>query len=280
MTTSERYTHGHHAAVVAAHSARTAQNSAAFLLPQLRTGQRLLDVGCGPGSITVDLAGLIDPGEVVGIDAAAGVLEQARPWRPSAVANVRFEQADCYALPFDDATFDVAYAHQVLQHVARPLDALREMWRVLRPGGLLAVRDADYGTMMHAPHDPRLDRWLRLYDTVARHGGEPNAALPARLVQQAGFVDDVDHGVGLDLRRRDGHRHLGHPMGLAGQRGQLRRAGDRRRPRHRRRARGPGRCLAGVVGEARRLLRLRPRRGPGPPARPPRRLREARPTRP
>lgn len=194
MTTSERYTHGHHAAVVAAHSARTAQNSAAFLLPQLRTGQRLLDVGCGPGSITVDLAGLIDPGEVVGIDAAAGVLEQARALAAErAVVNVRFEQADCYALPFDDATFDVAYAHQVLQHVARPLDALREMWRVLRPGGLLAVRDADYGTMMHAPHDPRLDRWLRLYDTVARaNGGEPNAARHLRgWVQQAGFVDDV-----------------------------------------------------------------------------------------
>lgn len=191
--TTERYTHGHHAAVLAAHSARTAQNSAAFLLPHLQTGQRLLDVGCGPGSITVDLAALLDPGEVIGIDAVAAVIEQARALAEQrAVLNVRFEQADCYALPFDDGSVDIVYAHQVLQHVARPVDALREMHRVLRPGGLVAVRDADYATMVHAPHDPRLDRWLQLYDTVARsNGGEPNAARFLRgWVQQAGFEQD------------------------------------------------------------------------------------------
>lgn len=192
--TTERYTHGHHAAVLAAHSARTAQSSAAFLLPHLREGQRLLDVGCGPGSITVDLAALVDPGEVIGIDAAPTALDQARALAAErGVRNVRFEEADVYSLPFEADSFDVVYAHQVLQHLQRPVDALREARRVLRPGGLLAVRDADYATMVHAPHDPRLDRWLALYDRVARsNGGEPNAARMLRgWVLDAGFVDEV-----------------------------------------------------------------------------------------
>lgn len=191
--TAERYTHGHHAAVLAAHSSRTAANSAAFLLPHLRPDHRVLDVGCGPGTITVDLAALVQDGEVVGIDRAGGVLEGAAALASErGLSNVRFEQADTYALPYPDDSFDVVYAHQVLQHVARPVDALREMRRVLIPGGIVAVRDADYGTMVHAPHDPRLDRWLRLYDTVARgNGGEPNAGRMLRgWVLEAGFLDE------------------------------------------------------------------------------------------
>lgn len=191
---NERYTHGHHAAVLAAHSARTTLNSAAFLLPHLRPDAQLLDVGCGPGSITVDLAVLVPQGHVTGIDAVANVLDQGRA---AAVArgltNITFEPADTYALPYPDHSFDVVYAHQVLQHVARPVEALREMHRVLRPGGLVAVRDSDYTTMVHAPHDPRLDRWLALYFQVARsNGGEPNAGRFLRgWVQQANFVEEV-----------------------------------------------------------------------------------------
>ncbi len=192
--TAERYTHGHHAAVLANHSARSAQNSAQFVLNQLRSGQRLLDVGCGPGTITVDLAALVDPGEVVGVDNVAGVLEGARALAEQRGAqNVRFEHGDAYALPFESDSFDVVYAHQVLQHVARPVEVLGEMFRVLRPGGLVAVRDADYGTMIHAPADQRLERWLELYHTVARsNGGEPDAGRYLRSwVAEAGFVEQL-----------------------------------------------------------------------------------------
>lgn len=191
---TERYTHGHHAAVLAAHSARTAQNSAAFLLAHLRPDHHVLDVGCGPGSITVDLAELVPQGHVTGIDAVPGVLDQGRAAAQArGVTNITFEPADTYALPYPDNAFDVVYAHQVLQHVARPVEALREMHRVLRSGGLVAVRDSDYSTMVHAPHDARLDRWLQLYFQVARsNGGEPNAGRFLRgWVQQAGFVYEV-----------------------------------------------------------------------------------------
>ena len=71
------YTHGHHESVLRSHTWRTAENSAAYLLPHLRPGLSLLDIGCGPGTITVDLARLVAPGQVVGLDASAEVVAQA-----------------------------------------------------------------------------------------------------------------------------------------------------------------------------------------------------------
>jgi SAM-dependent methyltransferase len=141
----------------------------------LDPGMRLLDVGCGPGSISLDLAGIVS--HVVGIDGAGAAIEQAHTEAERrGVTNAEFRVADAYELPFEDASFDVVHAHQVLQHLADPVRALREARRVVKPGGIVAGRDADYGTMVHDPHEPRLDRWLELYHRVARHdGGEPDA---------------------------------------------------------------------------------------------------------
>jgi ubiquinone/menaquinone biosynthesis C-methylase UbiE len=183
------YTHGHHPSVLRSHTWRTAENSAAYLLPHLRPGQSLLDVGCGPGTITVDLAARVAPGRVVGVDHAAGILEQARKTAAEAKAQsqsqsgdadsagrIEFAQADVHALDFPDDTFDVVHAHQVLQHVGDPVGALREMRRVCKPGGIVAVRDSDYRAFFWYPESAELNWWLRLYDTVARaNGGEPDA---------------------------------------------------------------------------------------------------------
>src|SRR5665648_337353 len=128
------YTHGHHESVLRSHSWRTAANSAAHLLPHLREGQRLLDVGCGPGTITVDLAAHVAPGQVIGVDTSAEVLERARRHAAELGAPVSFQVGDVYALDFPDASFDVVHAHQVLEHLADPVAALREIRRVIRPG--------------------------------------------------------------------------------------------------------------------------------------------------
>jgi SAM-dependent methyltransferase len=163
----EIYTHGHHESVLRSHRWRTVDNSAAYLLPRLVPGVDVLDVGCGPGTITDDIAGRVAPGRVVGVDAALDILRGA----PNRAA------ASVYALPFDDATFDVVHAHQVLQHLADPVAALREMARVCTPGtGVIAARDADYAAFTWHPADPLLDRWLDVYRTVAtQNGGEPDA---------------------------------------------------------------------------------------------------------
>ncbi|MDH4170226.1 MAG: methyltransferase domain-containing protein [Acidimicrobiia bacterium] len=189
---NDRYTHGHHESVLRSHRWRTAENSAGYLLAHLEPGQQLLDVGCGPGTITLDLAGRVAPGVVVGVDVDADVIDQASTEAVAAgVANVRFLVGDGYALDFGDGEFDVVHAHQVLQHVSDPVRALTEMRRVLRPGGVLAVRDSDYHAFAWSPRDPLLDRWLELYTAVTRrNGAECDAGrFLKRWVAAAGFVD-------------------------------------------------------------------------------------------
>ncbi|MFE9425370.1 methyltransferase domain-containing protein [Kitasatospora sp. NPDC006697] len=187
------YTHGHTDGVLRSHRSRTAANSAAYLLPELRAGQRLLDVGCGPGTITADLAELVGPeGRVAAIDTSAEVLaEAARCAAARGIGNIAFEVADVFQLPYPDGEFDVVHAHQVLQHLGDPVAALREMRRVLAPGGVLAVRDADYRAMAWYPELPELERWMEIYQQSTRiNGGEPNAG--RRLLawaRAAGFTE-------------------------------------------------------------------------------------------
>lgn len=188
-----RYTHGHSAAVLSAHSRRGAADSAAYLLAHLRAGMDLLDVGCGPASITADLAERVAPGRVVALDAAAGALEAARATlRERGLSEqVEVTSGDVMALPFEDASFDVVHAHQVLQHLADPVGALAEMRRVTRPGGIVAVRDAVYSAMTWFPEPAGMEQWRSVYMATARaNGGEPDAG--SRLLswaRAAGFAD-------------------------------------------------------------------------------------------
>ncbi|WP_326653684.1 class I SAM-dependent methyltransferase [Streptomyces sp. NBC_01750] len=186
------YTHGHHESVLRSHRWRTATNSAAYLIGELHPGLDLLDVGCGPGTITADLAELVAPGRVTAVDAAEDVLRQARETAVErGLDHVGFAVADVHALDFPDDSFDVVHAHQVLQHVGDPVQALREMRRVCRPGGIVAARDSDYGAFTWFPEVPALDGWQSLYQRVARaNGGEPDAG--RRLLswaRAAGFSD-------------------------------------------------------------------------------------------
>lgn len=175
MPTAEHYTHGYAEAVLTSHSMRTIDNSFAYGRHLLRPGLRVLDLGCGPGTISTDIAAQVAPGQVIGVDVDAGVLERARA-NAGGIDNLWFLQANAYQLGFPDDTFDLAHAHQVLQHLADPVAALRELARVTRPGGTIAVRDADYAALSWYPEPPGLERWRQLYRAVARaNGGEPDA---------------------------------------------------------------------------------------------------------
>jgi len=186
------YTHGHHESVLRSHRWRTAENSAAYVLPRLTSGVSVLDVGCGPGTITADFASLVTPARVTALEVTAEALDLARAEiARRGLSNVDFAVGDVHALDFADDTFDVVHAHQVLQHVTDPVAALREMRRVTRPGGVVAVRDSDYAAFTWFPEFPELTQWLDLYERVARgNGGEPDAG--RRLLawgREAGFTE-------------------------------------------------------------------------------------------
>ncbi|HEY8457639.1 MAG TPA: methyltransferase domain-containing protein [Actinopolymorphaceae bacterium] len=186
------YTHGHHESVLRSHRWRTAENSAAYLLPRLRPGMSLLDVGCGPGTLTADLAARVAPGRVTAVEVTEEVLDLARAEAEArGVTTIDFVVGDVHRLQFPDGRFDVVHAHQVLQHVAHPVQALREMRRVCVPGGVVAARDSDYAGFVWFPRIPELDIWLDLYRTVARsNGGEPDAGRHLlSWANAAGFTD-------------------------------------------------------------------------------------------
>ena len=189
---TERYSHGHHESVLRAHTWRTAENSVGYLLPHLRPGASLLDVGAGPGTITVDLARRLAPGRVVGVDASADVVAQAQDHAAAeGVTNVTFATADAYRLDAADGSFDIVHTHQLLQHLARPVDALREFRRVAGPDGLVAAREVDYAGIIIHPHIPALDDWLDLLLRMGRtNGGEPSAGRRLKAwARAAGFAD-------------------------------------------------------------------------------------------
>jgi SAM-dependent methyltransferase len=154
-----------------AHGRRTADRWAAFLRPHLRPGMRLLDLGCGPGSITAGLGA-----RAVGIDRD-----------PVAGGGVPVAGADAAALPFPDATFDALYANALLQHVPDPLAVLREARRVARPGAVIGVGDADWDGMLLHPRDPLIDRGHAIREAL-RAGGDVRVGRKLRgLLAAAGF---------------------------------------------------------------------------------------------
>ena len=169
---------------------RTAGNSAAYLLPHLRRGRSLVDVMSGPGTIAVDLARRLAPGEVLGVDPSASRVEQAAGLAfDEGVRNAHFRVGGPMSLPVPDASVDIVHAHQVLQHVADPVGALREMRRTLKPGGILAARDACYAGVTWYPRLAGLSAWLGVYRAVhAFSGGNPDAGAALKAwARQAGF---------------------------------------------------------------------------------------------
>jgi SAM-dependent methyltransferase len=131
------------------------QESELFRAYGLKGHFDLLDVGCGTGEITMRLAGLYPGASLVGVDLIARHLELGRRRCAAFGSRVAFREADAFALPFADASFDLVVCRHMLQAVPRPHEAMAEMVRVLRPGGRLHLLVEDYG-MIHM-HPTRLD---------------------------------------------------------------------------------------------------------------------------
>lgn len=202
----EVYTHGYGRWTRDWMLQRTAAEAAAFLIPYLRPGMRVLDCGCGPGSITADLATLVAPAEVIGIDIERRQLAVARGLAADrGIDNVSFQLANVYDLPFAEASFDAVFAHTLVEHLAEPRLAFAEVRRILKPGGIFGVRDPDYSTWRMEPATARVHDVTECVRRVQQiNGGSPYYAPRQReLLLEAGFARSEGGATAMYAARPD-----------------------------------------------------------------------------
>ena len=202
---------------------RRAKDWVGFFLPHLKPGDSVLDCGCGVGSITLDLAELVAPGKVIGVDMDESQLEVARAnARKRGLTNVTFEQGSVYELRFDSGTFDAVLAHTLLYHLSDPLRALKELRRILKPSGIAAVSDDDFNTVTMSPEHPYIQRMTEIWKNVVLfNGGNPfysrnlrGLMLEAGFARTEGFAVAAEHYGRLDETRRMAgviNRQMGDP---------------------------------------------------------------------
>jgi ubiquinone/menaquinone biosynthesis C-methylase UbiE len=188
----EQYTMGYGPAATMLMSMRSAQSHAAFFLPHLKAGMNVLDCGCGPGTVTVGFAVLVAPGLVVGTDIEESqvALAAENAFRRN-LANVRFEVADIYELPFEAASFDAVFTSAVLGNLREPDKGLREIHRVLKPEGVVGVKEFDHGGDIAYPPEPAMAQYEEFYRRLRReYGHDPEGGRKiGALLFDAGFRD-------------------------------------------------------------------------------------------
>ena len=192
MTVKFNYSQSENPQFEAILAMRTAAKEGAFFLPHLKNGMRVLDVGCGPGSITLGIAEVLGSGEVVGVDLQPAQVAKAKELSTTKnIKNAHFEVADANELPFPDGSFDAVFANSVLGHLPQPLQGLSEMRRVLRTGGIIGIRDLDWGGRILSPTTPLLEEWFEVTIKVRKfNGGNPHIGRNhRRLLLDSGFLN-------------------------------------------------------------------------------------------
>ncbi len=196
---SERYPERHASAMCGYSSSaiqqhylvRQATHQAAFFLPYLHPGMTLLDCGCGPGAITLGLAEVVAPSQVVGVDREPSMVERACTLsKERQVAHVRFQVGDICDLPFPASSFDAVFTCAVLEHLEDPVQALREIGRVLTPGGIVGVASTDWSEPLISPPDDALRHFFTLFERgFQHHGGSLQRGRHLRgMLHQAGLT--------------------------------------------------------------------------------------------
>jgi SAM-dependent methyltransferase len=208
MATDGTYTIGHKECALDYMRFRTAERSCGFLRQHVGPASRILDCGCGPGSITVGLARWAPDGETVGVDIGAQQLEGARALaRDLGVTNVMFREGSIFDLPFADESFDVVFSQTVLFHVPHPEKALAEIKRVLRPGGVVGLRDGVNASVFIWPEDPLIRGISRIVRRGAlRSGGNPDVGQELGTLLHAARFADVFFTMGMEQPERPEER--------------------------------------------------------------------------
>jgi SAM-dependent methyltransferase len=238
---------------------RNASDYADFLLPYLTPTFRVLDVGCGDGTISVGLAEVA--GHVVGVDPDEDAFGEARRYATrQGIDNVDFRAGDVYSLEVDDNEFDACLCHSVLEAIDRPLEALHEIKRTLKPGGVIGAASVEYGGLILAgPNEPLLRRFYAIRERIWQldgvadpHRGRALRAARGRRIRARRGDNQV---LLLWNRRSCASVRDGPCRGLP--RRALRQLGASAWPRHCRRPQRDGSCVARMVAISRRVCRVR-----------------------
>lgn len=195
MAIQNRRAHGVTPGLSQDYVTRTADRQAAFVLPYLRPDMNLLDIGCGPGSITLGLARAVAPGHVTGIDHDREHIRAARALAVErGITNVTFQIGDALSLSFEEDTFEAAFENNVLTHLAQDAPrAAREAYRVLKPQGFFAVRDVDADSVVWGNMSESIKQLDKLFITWHKSRGSDitiGKQLPS-ILRSAGFTDTI-----------------------------------------------------------------------------------------
>ncbi|KAF8856179.1 S-adenosyl-L-methionine-dependent methyltransferase [Acephala macrosclerotiorum] len=196
---------------------RTSQVSCQYLLPHISKTANILDVGCGPGTITVDLAKIASEGQTTGVDNSEGIVKQAST-SFSDVPNLKFQVGDATDLKnFADNSFDIVHAHALLVHISDPVKVLKEFYRVCKPGGIIACRENSPSVVLSLKPDLPGIRgyWDRALLMIPKMGGHPGAGRDLeKWAKEVGFEADGGKVV-VSTGRFWSPSHLDQVSGLA-----------------------------------------------------------------
>jgi len=185
------YTPGYSANATTFMARRSLEVHGAFVLPFLRDDLAVLDLGCGPGSITLDLSRRLPRGRILGLDREKPQIELGEAAaRAAGAANIEFRAGDVSDLELPPASFDLVFSHALFEHLEDPLEVLRQIKPILRPGGHVALRSPDWGGFLLYPDIPASQKAMAAYEALQRrNGGDTHAGRKlAAWLSDAGFI--------------------------------------------------------------------------------------------
>ncbi|NKB66142.1 MAG: methyltransferase domain-containing protein [Candidatus Latescibacteria bacterium] len=206
----EKYQMGYSEELLKVMSNRSISYEAAHIAKLIQPGMKLLDIGCGPGSMTLDFAELVQTGQVTGLDVNDEQFDRPRRLaKERGLNNIEFRCGDAYALPFDDNVFDIVTENAMLMHLSEPNTAIAEMKRVLKPGGYVGLRDLYVsGSMIYSsapcPTEGGFQRINAVQVEIERqHGADFDAGIKHRFwLKTAGFAG-VEVGISPSVLASD-----------------------------------------------------------------------------
>lgn len=192
MKVNNAYTGGYNKFLIGSFSQRKIGKELSFMLPYLEKGMNILDGGCGPGNMTLEIAKIVKPGKVIGLDIEEEQFKKSdEKARNEDLDNLCFVKGNAQKLPFEDSSFDLVLYHALLFHLSKPKKALKEAYRVLKKGGIICCRDSYMDGDIFYPQSNGMNTAMAIACKVLNHyKSDPDIGIKhGKLLDNIGFKD-------------------------------------------------------------------------------------------